>query len=189
MSFGRERAEKARQDLDRDYQQRETEREGHEDKKTAEIEQEGSHTALIGLGCASPAPGTVRFMAPEVINSQRGFSCSSDIWSLGCTIIEMATGTLPFPELEELVYLWDGCAALIHNNQLRKHYSADTGTSLHLAFFFSFSPQQVVVYKVGKENTHPAIPDKVTPACARFLQRCFEVKPEDRGSAEEVGSG
>ena len=47
--------------------------------------------------------GTVRFMSPEVLQSTRAFNFSSDVWALGCTVIEMATGTLPFPELEDHV--------------------------------------------------------------------------------------
>lgn len=37
-------------------------------------------------------------MAPEVIKLQ-GASAASDIWSLGCTIIELLTGTPPYHEL------------------------------------------------------------------------------------------
>jgi serine/threonine protein kinase len=41
--------------------------------------------------------GTPNFMAPEVI-SNSNYSTKSDIYSLGCTVLEMLTGNVPFYE-------------------------------------------------------------------------------------------
>lgn len=41
--------------------------------------------------------GSVPWMAPEVVK-ETGYGRRSDIWSLGCTILEMATGKAPWSE-------------------------------------------------------------------------------------------
>ncbi|GMG98687.1 hypothetical protein Nepgr_000527 [Nepenthes gracilis] len=60
---------------------------------------------IADLGCArrcfpagdeaGPIGGTPLFMAPELARGEE-LGCSADIWSLGCTIIETATGKSPW---------------------------------------------------------------------------------------------
>ncbi|WOL14233.1 mitogen-activated protein kinase kinase kinase YODA-like [Canna indica] len=44
--------------------------------------------------------GSPYWMAPEVIMNNSGYDLSVDIWSLGCTIIEMATSKPPWSQFE-----------------------------------------------------------------------------------------
>lgn len=45
--------------------------------------------------------GSVFWMAPEVVK-QTSYTRKADIWSLGCLIVEMFTGTHPFPNCSQL---------------------------------------------------------------------------------------
>ncbi|CAN6298112.1 unnamed protein product [Urochloa humidicola] len=44
--------------------------------------------------------GSVYWMAPEVVNPKKTYGLSADIWSLGCTVLEMLTRQQPFPNVE-----------------------------------------------------------------------------------------
>ncbi|CAN8252878.1 unnamed protein product [Cochlearia groenlandica] len=70
----------------------------------------GEGTAKIGdLGCAKTEKdvnfefsGTPAFMSPEVARGEEQ-SFPADVWALGCTVIEMATGLSPWPEINDVV--------------------------------------------------------------------------------------
>jgi len=62
------------------------------------------HVKLADFGCSKRSfvsqsfttIGSVPWMAPEVIQQQTGYGRKADIWSAGCTVIEMATAEKPW---------------------------------------------------------------------------------------------
>ncbi|KDP23520.1 hypothetical protein JCGZ_23353 [Jatropha curcas] len=69
---------------------------------------------LATLTGAKSMKGTPYWMAPEVI-LQTGHSFSADIWSVGCTVIEMATGKPPWSQQYQEV------AALFYIGSTKSH--------------------------------------------------------------------
>ncbi|KAK6915885.1 Protein kinase domain [Dillenia turbinata] len=57
---------------------------------------ENPYTGLVGFDKESIC-GTPLWMAPEVLRNE-GIDFASDIWSLGCTVVEMARGRPPWSE-------------------------------------------------------------------------------------------
>ncbi|KND02884.1 STE/STE11/CDC15 protein kinase [Spizellomyces punctatus DAOM BR117] len=67
---------------------------------TVKLSDFGVSKQLNGVGEDEQAvAGTPYWMAPEIIEL-KGASTASDIWSLGCTIIEMITGKPPYLDLK-----------------------------------------------------------------------------------------
>jgi len=56
--------------------------------------------------------GSVFWMAPEVVHSvnERTYSGKVDIWSVGCVVLEMWTGTRPWGELEQVAVMVQVCS-------------------------------------------------------------------------------
>jgi mitogen-activated protein kinase kinase kinase 1 len=50
--------------------------------------------------------GSAYWMAPEVINITKSYGIAADIWSLGCTVLEMVMGKPPLSDLEWPEVLW-----------------------------------------------------------------------------------
>lgn len=81
----------------------------HCDVKGRNILVTGEGLKIADLGCARfsddvaggdwvPIAGTPAYMAPEVARGeQQGFA--ADVWALGCTVIEMATGRAPWADV------------------------------------------------------------------------------------------
>ncbi|XP_074550638.1 uncharacterized protein map3k19 isoform X2 [Halichoeres trimaculatus] len=64
-----------------------------------------NHTASNSVDLLKSVHGTPYWMAPEVIN-ETGYGRKSDIWSVGCTVFEMATGKPPLAHMDKMAALF-----------------------------------------------------------------------------------
>lgn len=61
----------------------------------------GDNAAALRRGRKKSMTGTPMYMSPEVIKAENtGRHSAVDIWSLGCVILEMATGRRPWTDLD-----------------------------------------------------------------------------------------
>ncbi|MPC13303.1 Mitogen-activated protein kinase kinase kinase 4 [Portunus trituberculatus] len=82
------------------------------------LTEEGNMLKLGDFGCAvrlrghqtevgelAGIVGTHAYMAPEIFQSSEGHGRAADVWSVGCVVIEMATGKRPWPEYDSSVQI------------------------------------------------------------------------------------
>ncbi|MED6148268.1 hypothetical protein PIB30_051522 [Stylosanthes scabra] len=59
-------------------------------------------TKRLNESAGVPLAGTPAFMSPEAVRGEeQGYPC--DVWGIGCTVIEMATGCSPWPKVKDPV--------------------------------------------------------------------------------------
>jgi mitogen-activated protein kinase kinase kinase len=57
---------------------------------------------MAGMKANRPSlQGSVFWMAPEIVK-QTSYTSKADIWSVGCLVVEMLTGTHPWAELTQM---------------------------------------------------------------------------------------
>lgn len=96
-------------------------------------------------------------MAPEVIK-QNPVGTRSDIWSLGCLLIELATACKPWPDIQDLGHLF----SLILNKEtppIPDHLSRDAQEFIRACLQYDKndrpSAQELLLYKFVAEETSP----------------------------------
>jgi len=109
--------------------------------------------------------GTPNWMAPEVIEL-KGASTKSDIWSLGCTVIELLTGKPPYAD--------------ISNSMAGRYSFYYIPSDFRLSNDISAS---LVMFRIV-EDDGPLIPERCSDMLRNFLEQCFHKDPSLRPSAE-----
>ncbi|XP_058186850.1 mitogen-activated protein kinase kinase kinase 3-like isoform X3 [Rhododendron vialii] len=105
--------------------------------------------------------GSPYWMAPEVVMNTNGYSLPVDIWSLGCTIIEMATSKPPWSQFE-------GVAAIFKIGNSREspaipdHLSHDAKSFLNLCLQRDPLARPTALQLLD----HPFVRDQVTTRVA-----------------------
>lgn len=61
---------------------------------------------ITGQSCPLSFRGSPYWMAPEVIKNMNGCNLAVDIWSLGCTVLEMATSKPPWSQYEGIAAMF-----------------------------------------------------------------------------------
>ncbi|GMN47978.1 hypothetical protein TIFTF001_017155 [Ficus carica] len=123
--------------------------------------------------------GTPYWMAPEVIEMS-GVCAASDIWSVGCTVIELLTCVPPYYDLQPMPALFrivQRCCILYGN--------ADN---------FSSSPKfpplppplSPSLFSTLFQDDHPPIPDSLSPDITDFLRQCFKKDARQRPDAKTL---
>eukprot|EP00755_Sulcionema_specki_P013080 Sspe_Gene.53048::Locus_29349_Transcript_1_1_Confidence_1.000_Length_2059::g.53048::m.53048 len=70
----------------------------HQEKGTVKLADFGASKKLCAKAqAARTMVGTPYWMAPEVLTQPDGYNERADIWSVGCTVVEMLTGKPPWP--------------------------------------------------------------------------------------------
>jgi len=120
-------------------------------------------------------------MAPEVMEQSVGYNAKADIWSIGITALELATGVAPYSKFPPLKV---SCMIPLHH--LNIDTCCDAGcVSLHI----SLSPPQVIM--VTLENPPPTLETcgelngddytkRYSKVFRKMVERCLQKDPEKR---------
>uniref|UniRef100_H2Y760 Protein kinase domain-containing protein n=1 Tax=Ciona savignyi TaxID=51511 RepID=H2Y760_CIOSA len=102
---------------------------------------------------ASHAGITAAYTAPEVINSsvEMGYGRGADVWSVGCVVIEMASGKRPWYDHEPIQIMYKvgmGCKPVIPSSLTNDGFD-------FVEHCLEINPQKR--WTIGKLQTHPFV--------------------------------
>jgi mitogen-activated protein kinase kinase kinase len=132
---------------------------------------EGLFGGGLGIALSSRLTGTPMYMSPEVIkNDTRGRHGAMDIWSMGCVVLEFATGRKPWSHLDNEWYVSPPRAPEIY------------------IYLFRGATFRTIMYHIGVATQHPPLPeqDQLSDLGINFIKECLTIDPTRRPSAFEL---
>ncbi|KAM7380793.1 hypothetical protein PAMP_004066 [Pampus punctatissimus] len=123
-----------------------------------------NHTASNSGDLLKSVHGTPYWMAPEVIN-ESGYGRKSDIWSVGCTVFEMATGKPPLAHMDKMAALF--------------YIGAQRGLMPSLPDTFSDSAKDFVKISLTSDQ-------RLRPSAGQLLKHSFIPKHKTRVNSWEA---
>jgi serine/threonine protein kinase len=93
----------------------------------------GSAKSLLGVEFTASVTGTPNWMAPEVI-LETGHGRFADVWSLGCLVVEMATGKAPWSEFGDTLKVVEAVVGSQSLPKIPEEYSHNLRDFLNSCF-------------------------------------------------------
>ena len=103
-----------------------------------------------------------------------GYNLAVDVWSLGCTILEMATSKPPWSQYEGVRYR-------IFWNFFFKCLLEQNGYVLLCLF-----QQVAALFKIASSKDIPHIPESLSNDAKSFIKLCLQREPSARPTAVEL---
>lgn len=110
------------------------------------------------------------YMSPEVIrNDKRGRHGAMDIWSLGCVILECATGKKPWSNLDN-------------------EWSVPFAIRFYFPIYMNMYTTRAIMFHIGVGTQHPPLPEpgQLSELGINFIKQCLTIDPLKRPSATEL---
>lgn len=105
--------------------------------------------------------------------NSKGYSLAVDIWSFGCTIIEMATARPPWHQYEGVGFHLVVVYFYVTMIMILSHY-------------YLLILQVAAIFKIANSKDIPEIPDSFSEEAKNFLQLCLKRNPASRASAAQL---
>ncbi|KAB2634940.1 mitogen-activated protein kinase kinase kinase YODA [Pyrus ussuriensis x Pyrus communis] len=142
---------------------------------------------ITGQSCPLSFNGSPYWMAPEVIKNSNGCNLAVDIWSLGCTVLEMATTKPPWSQYEGVSKIEFRHLGIMQYSDVI-HFSLTAWQIFlnDLILLVLCASKVAAMFKIGNSKELPEIPDHLSEDGKSFIRLCLQRNPLHRPTAAQL---